>query len=69
MKEISRQQLVLFSVDSTKALERIRTAIDYLWNDREHRIHDKVAGPYDYEELMSALLSAEAALEESSSRG
>jgi len=47
---------------STSALEAVRTALHFLDQDRTRSIHDKVAGPYDYEELIGALVLAEAAL-------
>lgn len=47
----------------TDALEAIRTGIHFLDKDKRHTIHDKVAGDWDYEELMGALLLAEQEIE------
>ena len=62
MKDLTKNQISLFQVDSSEALSRIQTALDFLWKDKTISIHDKVAGEFDYEELIAALLSAEAAL-------
>ena len=65
MKDITKEQAALFQVDSTstdKALKQIDVALDFLWSDKTKSIHDKVAGTFDYEELLGALLTAQAAL-------
>lgn len=62
MKDITKEQQSLFHVDASEALSRVRVALNFLWKDSRRSIHDKVAGDFDYEELIAALLSAEAAL-------
>ena len=64
MKDIKSDQKILFQTKSSEALERVRVALDFLWKDKVHSIHDKVAGDFDYEELLAALLCAEQALTE-----
>jgi hypothetical protein len=64
MKDITPQQKNLFQVNSAEALKRVQVALDFLWKDPKKSIHDKVAGDFDYEELLAALLSAKAALVE-----
>lgn len=60
MKDLTEDHKVLFgnvSVDNT--LERVQVALDFLWKERHKSIHDKVAGDFDYEELIGVLLHAE----------
>jgi hypothetical protein len=64
MKDLKPEHKALFQTSSSDALERVRVALDFLWKDRVHSIHDKVAGDFDYEELIAALLCAEQALVE-----
>ena len=66
MKDLKREHQSLFRPESSDALERVRVALDFLWDDTQRSIHDKVAGDYDYEELIGTLLSAQAALTERS---
>lgn len=67
MKEISSNQEILFDLRSASidsALDRVNVALDFLWKDETRSIHDKVAGPFDYEELIAALLFAREGLKE-----
>lgn len=64
MKDLNRSHIPLFHIDSSEALNRVRAALDFLWDDKTHSMHDKVAGDFDYEELTAALLYAEKALSE-----
>jgi hypothetical protein len=67
MKDLKPEQKILFQTNSSEALDRVRSALKFLWSDKTHSIHDKVAADFDYEELIAALLCAEAALVESES--
>jgi hypothetical protein len=58
MKDLTRECEVLFSVKPDEASSLIDFALDCLWDDPKHSIHDRVAGVMFYEELMGALLSA-----------
>jgi hypothetical protein len=53
----------LWQIDHSSTLDRINTALGFLADDNEHTIHDKVAGDFDYEELISALLHAKSYIE------
>ena len=64
MKDLKPDQKSLFQTKSDQAIERVRVALDFLWKDKVHSIHDKVAGDFDYEELLAPLLCAEQALAE-----
>lgn len=67
VKEISSDQETLFDLQSASigsALDAVNVALDFLWEDETRSIHDKVAGPFDYEELLAALLFAREGLEE-----
>lgn len=64
MKDLSPKCKNLFFLDSSDALRQIRLALDCLWNDKMHTIHDRVADDYCYEELIGTLLSADAAIVE-----
>ena len=66
MKDAKRD--FAWAVLPDEALDRVRVALDFLWGDPERSIHDKVAGDFDYEELIAALLAAEAAIERTSER-
>lgn len=67
MKDLSEADRSLFGTGSGDALERVRVAIGFLWADQKHSMHDKVAGDFDYEELMAALLAAEEELADAKS--
>ncbi|MEM7015303.1 MAG: hypothetical protein AAF585_27920 [Verrucomicrobiota bacterium] len=62
MKDLKREHQSLFQPSPPDALKRVQVALDFLWADNQRSIHDKVAGDYDYEELIGALLCAESAL-------
>jgi hypothetical protein len=64
MKDLKRDQKILFQTKSSEALDRVRVALDFLWKDKKNSIHDKIAGDFDYEELLATLLCAEQALSE-----
>lgn len=59
MKDAKREHFL--QIDSN-ALERVQAALEFLWADKTRSIHDKIAGDFDYEELIAALLAAEVAL-------
>jgi hypothetical protein len=63
MKDLSEKHKSNFGVAASDALKRVRVALDFLWKDKKHSIHDKVAGDFSYEELLAALIAAEKALE------
>ena len=48
----------LFGVDPCSAGDYVDVALKFLWEDEERSIHDKVAGDYDYEELIGTLIAA-----------
>ncbi len=58
MKDITPEQQNLFDSNPADALSRVRVALEFLWRDPTRSIHDKVAGDFDYEELLGALLAA-----------
>ena len=62
MRDLSEQHTILFKINPDEAIDRVQVALDFLWRDKEKSIHDKVAGDFDYEELIAALLTAKAAL-------
>lgn len=68
MKEIKEDQRILYSHAESagidEALEKVETALNFLWADCTITLNDKVAGDYDYEELLGALLSAKGGLKE-----
>src|SRR5687767_2521019 len=64
MKDARREHFPKF--ESSDALDRVQAALEALWEDTERSVHDKIAVDFDYEELIAALLSAEAALKEAS---
>lgn len=45
------------------ALALVKSALHYLYSDSQRSMHDKVAGPFDYEELIAALIAARDALQ------
>lgn len=64
MRDLREEHRALFRVNSWDALSRVKTALDFLWKENKKSMHDKVAGDFDYEELIAALLCAEEALSE-----
>ena len=64
MKDLNRDNKSLFRPNSSDALVRVQATLDFLWDERQRSMHDKVAGDCDYEELIGTLLCAEAALKE-----
>ena len=62
MKDLKRNFKPQFASNGVTALARVRVALDFLHNDTQRSIHDKVAGDYDYSELIGTLICAEAAL-------
>lgn len=61
MKDFDESHKILFEpIDPEDTLRRVRGALHFLWKEKEKRGLDKVAGDYTYEELISALLHAEA---------
>jgi hypothetical protein len=51
-------------MDSCSAGSYVDVALKFLWEDEERSIHDKVAGDYDYEELIGTLIAAKARISE-----
>lgn len=66
MKDLKKEHQSLFRADGADALKRVRAALEHLWDDTQRSIHDKIAGDYDYEELIGTLLCAQVALSEQS---
>ena len=62
MRDLSEDHAILFKIDTDHALDRVQVALDFLFRDTQRSIHDKVAGDFDYEELIAALLHAKAAM-------
>jgi len=65
MKEITIETFrkVFLPDDSEEeTLPRIAAALAFIFGDSSRSIHDKVAGDYDFEELVGTLLSAEACI-------
>lgn len=65
MKDLRAKDKSLFQIkagDAEEALLRVQSALSFLWEESERSMHDKVAGDFDYEELIAALLHAEAVL-------
>ena len=59
----------LFNVDPGAAATHVDVALKFLWEDAERSIHDKVAGDFDYEELIATLIAARARIAELESDG
>lgn len=51
-------------MDSCLAGGHVDVALKFLREDEERSIHDKVAGDYDYEELLGTLIAAKARISE-----
>src|SRR5262245_6823555 len=62
MKDLQTDFKPQFASNAATALARVRVALDFLRSDTERSIYDKVAGDYDYRELIGTLICAEAAL-------
>ncbi|MBK1835018.1 hypothetical protein [Roseibacillus ishigakijimensis] len=61
MKDLPYDFEVLFSpVPADESLDRIDAILKSLREDGKRSVHDKVIGPFDFEELIAALLSARA---------
>jgi hypothetical protein len=61
MKDFDESHKICFgAIDTEKTLDLVRLALDFLWKEKRKAGLDKVAGDYTYEELISALLHAEA---------
>jgi hypothetical protein len=61
MKSFDESQKILFgTIDPENTLQRVQAALQFLWEEKEKDGLDKVAGDFTYEELISALLHAEA---------
>ena len=59
MKDVTREQASLFDLQNDEAYKRITVALDFLWEDNTKSIHDKMAGDFDYGELIATLLCAQ----------
>ena len=66
MKDLNETHLNIISITPDTAVSQLETALRYLFADQTKGYADKVTGDYAYEELISALLSAKAALQRSS---
>jgi hypothetical protein len=70
MRDLRREHENLFQATGDGALEKVECAIEALFEDPTHSMHDPVSDApfphrkYDYEELLGALLSAQCALKE-----
>lgn len=58
MKEISRDSESSFRRDPDEAAKLIDGALSFLWKENQLSIFDKVAGDYNFEELIAALICA-----------
>jgi hypothetical protein len=64
MKSFDKTMLNLFPTvnDPYKALRCIEVALDFLFEDKEKALDDKVVGDYSFEELVGTLLFAKESL-------
>lgn len=67
MRNITEDDRHRFHIDPNEALERVRVALGFLWAEKIRSSHDTIAGDFDYEELIAALLSAERGLADAAS--
>ena len=65
MKDLNESHLGIIAITPERAASQLDTALRYLFDDRTKGYADFVVGDYAYEELISALLSARAALQRS----
>lgn len=65
MKDLDEHNIDIIHVAPERAESMLDTALGYLFADRTKGYADFVVGDYAYEELVSALLSAKAALQRS----
>ena len=67
MKDCKREHFKALMVTGTTAaqcVKRLDVALEFIFNDPFLSIHDKVAGDFDFEELIAALLMAHDLLKE-----